>query len=120
MSDDYPKKWHLYLVDLDPRVGSKPGKRRPCLAIQPEAFAKGGLNSTVVIPLTSKTVSEEAAFPLRVRLPTGVCGLKKDSDLMIDQILAWDHDLFREDLGMIPLAFQSRVREALKEFLELD
>ena len=30
-----PQRWHIYVVALDPRVGTKPGKQRPCLAIQP-------------------------------------------------------------------------------------
>jgi len=30
-----PRRWHVYIVDLQPRVGTKPGKQRPCLAIQP-------------------------------------------------------------------------------------
>ncbi len=25
-----PERWHLYIVDLEPRVGTKPGKQRPC------------------------------------------------------------------------------------------
>lgn len=119
MADSFlPKRWHLYVVDLEPRVRSKPGKQRPCLVIQPFEFAQGGLTSSVVIPLTTKIRGEDA-FPLRVGLPAGVCSLKKNSELMIDQILAWDHSLFRKDLGEIPEPLQDRIREALKEFLDL-
>ena len=49
-----PKRWHIYVVALDPRVGTKPGKQRPCLAIQPTEFGEVGLPSTVVLPLTTK------------------------------------------------------------------
>lgn len=113
-----PKRWHVYVVDLDPRVRSKPGKQRPCLAIQPSEFGMGGLTSSVVIPLTTKVLGKEA-FPLRVPIPKGTCGLKQNSELMIDQILAWDHSLFREDLGEVPEAIQEQVREALTDFLDL-
>ncbi|HEX5037533.1 MAG TPA: type II toxin-antitoxin system PemK/MazF family toxin [bacterium] len=113
-----PKRWHLYVVDLEPRVRSKPGKQRPCLVIQPFEFAEGGLTSSVVIPLTTKLKGENA-FPLRVGLMRGTCALKQDSELMIDQILAWDHSLFREDLGEIPEGLQDKVKEALREFLDL-
>jgi mRNA interferase MazF len=77
-----PERWHLYVVDLEPRVGTKPGKR-PCLAIQPSEFAAAGLPSTVVLPLTTRLVRTEA-FPLRVRVPAGVCGLARDSDVLVD------------------------------------
>ncbi len=113
-----PKRWHLYVVALDPRVGTKPGKQRPCLAIQPNEFAEGGLPSTVVLPLTTRTL-EADAHPLRVRVPAGVCGLKRDSDLLIDQLLAWDNALFRRDMGVLPEALQDEVRRALLEFLDL-
>jgi mRNA interferase MazF len=113
-----PKRWHVYVVDLDPRVGTKPGKQRPCLAVQPEEFGEAGLRSTVVLPITTKLVRGDA-FPLRVRLPAGVCRLAKDSDILVDQILSWDNELFRDDLGILPEALQQEVCGALAEFLDL-
>jgi len=112
-------QWHLYVVSLDPRVGTKPGKHRPCLAIQPSEFALAGLPSTVVLPLTTRTVPEHAR-PLRVRIPAGVCGLTKASDVLVDQILAWDNALFGRDLGEVPDAIQLEVKRSLAEFLDLD
>jgi mRNA interferase MazF len=113
-----PARWHLYVVDLEPRVGTKPGKQRPCLAVQPTEFAEGGLESTVVLPLTTRLAGGDV-FPLRIRIPKGTCGLERDSDVLIDQILAWDNSLFRRDLGPLPDALQQDVRSALKEFLDL-
>ena len=113
-----PQRWHIYIVALDPRVGTKPGKQRPCLAIQPTEFGEAGLPSTVVLPLTTKVVHEDA-FPLRVRIPAGVCGLARDSDILVDQMLAWDNELFRRDLGPLPEAVREEVRRALLEFLDL-
>jgi mRNA interferase MazF len=113
-----PRRWHIYVVDLQPRVGTKPGKQRPCLAIQPTEFGEAGLRSTVVLPLTS-TLVEGNAFPLRVRVRAGVCQLARDSDVLVDQILAWDNELFRLDLGPLPEALQDEVRRALLEFLDL-
>ncbi|MEQ8857903.1 MAG: type II toxin-antitoxin system PemK/MazF family toxin [Pseudomonadales bacterium] len=113
-----PRRWHVYVVALDPRAGTKPGKQRPCLAIQPNEFAEAGLPSTVVLPLTTRTLAEDA-FPLRVRVPAGVCGLTRDSEVLIDQMLAWDNASFRRDLGELPDALQDDVRRALLEFLDL-
>ena len=113
-----PRRWRLYVVDLEPRVGTKPGKQRPCLAIQPTEFGDAGLESTVVLPLTTRTLREDA-FPLRVRIPAGAAGLNRDSDVMVDQILAWDNALFRRELGELPEALQEEVRRALREFLDL-
>jgi len=113
-----PKCWYLYTVDLEPRIGTKPGKQRPCLVIQPTEFVEGGLKSTVILPLTSKIISGDT-FPLRVRIPKGVAGLASPSDILIDQILAWDNNLFRQELGLLPEHIIEEVKIALKDFLDL-
>jgi len=113
-----PKRWYVYTVDMEPRVGTKPGKQRPCLVVQPTEFAEGGLKSTVVIPINSKIVDGDA-FPLRVRIPQGIAGLNNASDLLIDQILAWDNSLFRQELGILPEGLIDHVKAALKDFLDL-
>ena len=119
MLDAPPRRWHVYVVDLAPRVGTKPGKQRPCVAIQPSEFGAAGHPSTVILPLTTRVVREDA-FPLRVRIPAGTAGLDRASDALVDQILAWDNSLFREELGLLPEALQDRLREALLEFLDLE
>ena len=113
-----PRRWHLYIVDLQPRVGTKPGKQRPCLAIQPSEFNEAGLDSTVVLPLTTKLTPGDA-FPLRVRIPRGTCELESDSDVLVDQILAWDNSLFHRELGLLPEALVENVKAALKDFLDI-
>ncbi len=54
-----------------------------------------------------------------MRVPAGVCGLARDSDILVDQILARDNELFRRDLGPVPEAVRDEVRRSLLEFLEL-
>ena len=113
-----PRRWHVYVVDLEPRVGTKPGKQRPCVVIQPTEFAEAGLDSTVILPLTTNLV-RGAAFPLRVRVRKGTAGLERDSDILVDQILAWDNSLFRRELGMLPDGLREELKTALREFLDL-
>jgi mRNA interferase MazF len=113
-----PRRWHLYIVNLEPRIGTKPGKQRPCLAVQPSEFGEAGLASTVVLPLTTK-IARQDAFPLRVRIPKGICGLDRDSEVLVDQILAWDNALFHKELGVLPEALVEKVAAALKDFLDI-
>lgn len=113
-----PKCWHLYSVDLEPRIGTKPGKQRPCLVVQPSEFAEAGLMSTVVLPLTTKIISQNS-FPLRVNIPKGTAGLVHSSDIIVDQILAWDNSLFRSEIGVLPDFLIEKVKEALLDFLDL-
>lgn len=111
------KQWHIYLVNFNPKVGTKPGKYRPCINIQPDHVLMG---SSVIIPLTSKLVLDIFAFhPMRLRIPKGIAGLEKDSDILIDQMTSWDHQFFVKEYGKIPLALQLEIKEAVSEFLEL-
>lgn len=112
------KQWHTYLVDLNPKDGTKPGKIRPCLCIRPDHFSS--LASTVVVPFTSvlrKNV--ELYYPLRLRILSGTAGLEKTSDLLIEQIMAVDNSKFISELGSLPEALRRDVRFALREFLDL-
>lgn len=113
-----PKRWHLYTVDLEPRIGTKPGKQRPCLVIQPTEFSEAGLKSTVVLLLTTKITTQDA-FPLRIQIPKGIAGLTQTSDILIDQILAWDNSLFRREISKLPEALIREVKMALIDFLDL-
>jgi hypothetical protein len=73
-----PRGWHVYSVDLEPMVGTKPGTQRRCLAMQPIDFGEAGRRSTVVLPLATRFIEGDAFRPL-VRVPAGVCHLTKDS-----------------------------------------
>ena len=88
------------------------------MAIQPSEFNEAGLGSTVVLPLTTKIAAEDA-FPLRVRIPEGTCGLERDSEVLVDQILAWDNSLFHKELGVLPEVLVEKVTAALKDFLDI-
>lgn len=92
------KKWHVYLADLNPRIGTEPGKVRPVVVVQTDLL--NGLHpSTVVCPLTTK-VQPRARF-LRVHLTIGEAGLKEWSDIIVDQIRAIDNRRFLGHTGKI-------------------
>jgi mRNA-degrading endonuclease toxin of MazEF toxin-antitoxin module len=52
-------------------------------------------------------------------MPAGTAGLDRESDVLVDQMLAWDNALFREEMGLLPEGLQDQVRAALLEFLDL-
>ena len=60
------KRRHLYVVDFNPRVRTKPGKLRPALVVQSNLVNEAGYPSTIVIPTTSKLVED----PGILRFPT--------------------------------------------------
>lgn len=113
-----PKIWHLYTVDLEPRVGTKPGKQRPCICIQPSEFCQAGLKSALIIPLTTN-LQKEDTYPIRIRIPKGTCALEQESEALVEQILAWDISLFKTELGALPDGLQEILKAAIKDFLDL-
>lgn len=109
------RRWSVYLVDLHPPVGTKPGKVRPCVVVQDDALNEIGHPSTVVLPITSKNVTK-GAFPLRVFLSKGEAGLQVDSMVLVDQLLAWDNERFRTQIGTLSAKKQQELESACREF----
>lgn len=79
----------IWLANLSPRHGTESGKTRPVLVMQSQALLDAGHPSTIIIPLTTNLT--EDAEPLRIRIKARD-HLKKDSDLLIDQIRAIDNN----------------------------
>lgn len=78
----------IWLANLNPGRGSEPGKIRPVLILQNQALLDADHPSTLIVPLTTNII--DAAEPLRLRV-TAQGGLKKDSDLLVDQLRAIDN-----------------------------
>lgn len=108
------KKWHVYLADLNPRLGTEPGKVRPVVVVQTDL-----LNdihpSTVICPLTTN-LQPKARF-LRVHLRAGEAGLKQRSDIMVDQLRAIDNRRFLREFGMVSRRNQERLAENMRILL---
>lgn len=112
-----PERGDVWLADLDPRRGTEPGKTRPVLIVQSQALLDAGHPSTLVVPLTTTLV--DAAEPLRIRV-TAAGRLRRDSDLLIDQLRAIDnHRLVQGPLCRLPAALMVRVGDAIRDVLDL-
>ncbi len=108
------KKWYVYLADLNPKIGTEPGKVRPVVVVQTDLL--NGLHpSTVICPLTTKV--QPKAQLLRVHLVRREAGLKETSDIMVDQIRAIDNRRFLTKLGKISTKNRVRIGENLRILL---
>lgn len=111
------KRGGVWLANLNPRRGTEPGKIRPVLVVQCQALLDADHPSTLVIPLTTRLTDN--AEPLRLRLPAQG-RLKKDSDLLLDQLRAIDNRrLVEGPLLQCSPEFMTRVDSALIEVLDL-
>jgi mRNA interferase MazF len=112
-----PRRGEIFLANLNPRRGQEPGKIRPVLIVQSQALIDAEHPSTVIVPLTTNLIDD--AEPLRIRISAGD-RLRRDSDLLIDQIRAIDNTRL---VGgpVLRLAAQTmrKVENAIREVLDL-
>ena len=108
------EKFHVYLADLNPRMGTEPGKIRPVAVVQTDLLNTTH-PSTLVCPLTTNVVLR--ANILRVHLPTGTAGLVHPSDIMVDQLRAIDNRRFRRHLGVLTDPQKHRLLENLQALI---
>jgi mRNA interferase MazF len=106
----------LYLADLSPRRGSEPGKVRPVVVIQTDLLNETGHPSTWVLPCTTRLSGENL---LRVPLPRGIAGNRRECEVMIDQSRAIDNRRFVRALRTLPRTLLREVEEKLRRLGDL-
>jgi len=112
------KQFEVWIADLNPQIGTEPGKTRPVLIIQTNLLNKIPHPSTIVCPITTKI--EKEADILRVHLIKGMANLIENCDIMIDQIRAIDNKRLIKKIGEIPVELKDIVRENIRITLDLD
>ena len=108
------RKWSVYLADLNPRVGTEPGKMRPVVVVQTDLL-NNQHPSTIVCPLTTHIHPESNILRVHLRVEEG--GLTEKSDIMVDQLRAIDNRRFIKRLGMIVRSSQKKLAENIRIIL---
>ncbi len=100
------KRFDVYLVNLDPTVGSEIQKTRPCLVISPDVMNRY-IATVIVAPMTTKG----RPYPTRVE-----CAFHgKDGQIVLDQIRTVDKERLVRRLGRIDTQTQADVLTVLAE-----
>jgi mRNA interferase MazF len=99
-------RFDVYLVKLDPTVGSEIRKTRPCLVVSPNE-ANRSIRTLIVAPMTTKG----KAYPTRVS-----CRFQgKQGLVVLDQIRAVDRARLFKKLGRLNRKAAARVLDVLQE-----
>ncbi|HTA46155.1 MAG TPA: type II toxin-antitoxin system PemK/MazF family toxin [Bryobacteraceae bacterium] len=101
-----PKRDEVWLVNLDPTLGSEIRKTRPCLVISPNESNRN-LRTVIVAPLTTT----EKPYPTRVT----VSFQGKEGQVALDQLRAVDKVRLVRNLGIISSAAARNVSSVLIE-----
>ena len=100
------KRGEIWLVALDPTVGSEIKKSRPCVIVSPPELNQH-LRTVIVAPMTSRS------FPAPFRVPLTHAGTK--GLIVLDQIRAVDQIRLIKRLGAITAKTLSLVLSTLQE-----
>ncbi len=100
------KRFDVYLVNLDPTIGSEIKKTRPCLIVSPDEMNRW-IRTVIVAPMTTKGHS----YPTRV--PCEFQG--KEGQVVLDQIRTVDKSRLVQKLGRIDKATQREVVVTIAE-----
>ncbi len=99
-------RFEVYLVNLDPVLGSEIKKTRPCVIISPDEM-NAHIATVIVAPMTSKGQPHPTRVPCRFR--------GKQAQVVLDQIRTVDKSRLAKRLGTINEATRSAVLGVLSE-----
>jgi len=100
------KRFDVFLVNLDPTVGSEIKKTRPCLVISPDEMNRW-IRTVIVAPMTTKG----REYPTRV-----ICQFQgKDGQIVLDQIRTIDKSRLIRKMGKLDGLEQQHVLVTLAE-----
>lgn len=111
------KQFEIWLADLNPQIGTEPGKTRPVLILQTNSLNTIPHPSTIVCPLTTQIFKKSEI--LRVHIPNGETDLDKESDILIDQIRAIDNKRLIKKIGILPSHLSEKVKVSIKIVLDI-
>lgn len=100
------RRGEIWLVNLDPAIGSEIRKTRPCVVVSP-AEMHDHLRTVLVAPMT--TAGREAPFRI------GVTHGGKKGLILLDQIRAVDKARLAKKLGAVPARTLSATLKTLQE-----
>jgi mRNA interferase MazF len=112
------KQFEIWIADLNPQIGTEPGKTRPVVVVQTNLLNKIPHPSTIICPITS-TVENESEI-LRVHLKKGMANLHEDCDILMDQIRAIDNKRLVKKVGNLPEELIHQVKENILIILDLE
>ena len=102
--------WWANLPD-DP-YGSEPGKRRPVVIIQNDAFNRSSIKTTICAAITSNL--KLAQFPSNIEIEKSITGLDKSSVINFSQIITIDKSRLTEYVSMLPKNYIAKINESIR------
>lgn len=112
------KQFEIWIADLNPQIGTEPGKTRPVLVVQTNLLNKIPHPSTIVCPITTNVKKDSDI--LRVHLKKGMANLHQDCDIMIDQIRSIDNKRLIKKVGKLPNDLIELIKDNIMIIIDIE
>lgn len=112
------KQFEIWIADLNPTIGTEPGKTLPVLVIQTNLLNRIPHPSTLICPITVNV--NPGAEILRVNLMKGTANLEEDSDVMLDQVRAIDNRRLVRRIGEVPAIIADKIKDNLRIIFDFE
>ena len=102
------KQYDVYLINLNPTIGSEIKKTRPCIVISPDEMNRN-IQTIIIAPMTTKS----HGYPTRVKITFK----RKIGWIVLDQIRTVDSKRLVRRLGRVTDDTITKVKTVIKEML---
>ncbi|WP_196240028.1 type II toxin-antitoxin system PemK/MazF family toxin [Candidatus Methylobacter oryzae] len=103
------RRFDVYLVELDPAVGSEIRKTRPCVIISPNEM--NCLKTVLIAPMTTKGFDAPSRVKLQFQEKSGL--------VLLDQLRSVDKSRLAKKLGAVDIKTQKLISSTLVDMFEL-
>jgi len=108
MSDVFPRRGEIWLVNFNPARGSEQKGMRPALVIQNDIG-----NEVSPITIVAAISTSIKIYPVNVKIKSLKSGLDRDSVVKLNQILTIDKSRLIKKLGKLDPSKMNEIRSAL-------
>ena len=112
------KQFEIWVADLNPKIGTEPGKTRPVLIVQTNLLNRIPHPSTIICPITTNVKKDSEI--LRVHLKKGTANLQQACDIMIDQVRAIDNKRLMKKIGNLSTDLTAKIKENLQIIMDIE
>lgn len=100
------QQYEVFIVNLDPTIGSEIKKTRPCVIISPDEMNKY-LDTVVIAPVTSQSKK----YPTRVKIDLE----GKENWVVLDQIRTIDKSRLTKKITLVDRKGIAAIKNVIKE-----
>ncbi|GHU75256.1 mRNA interferase [Spirochaetia bacterium] len=98
--------------------GSEPGKRRPVLIVQNDAFNRSAIQTTICAVITSNM--KLAQLPANILLEKSVSSLERTSVVNFSQIITIDKSRLSELVSMLPKNYIATINASIQYIFDAE